>query len=64
MTLLNELHVVERDDATKEMGFKESAVLLRRSTNDVDEGEAVMDPGGGEDGSRLRKSLKLERVGI
>jgi hypothetical protein len=63
MTLPNELYVVERDEATKKMGFKESAVLLLRGASAVDEGEAVMDPGGGEYGSRLRKSLKLERVG-
>jgi hypothetical protein len=63
MTLPNELYVVERDEATEKMGFKESAVLLLRGASAVDEGEAAMDPGGGEYGSRLRKSLKLGRVG-
>jgi len=64
MTLLNELYVVERDEVTKAIGFKESDVWLLSSTSAVDEGEAMMDPGGGEDGSRLRKSLKPERVEI
>jgi hypothetical protein len=64
MTLLNELYVVESDEVTKVIGFKESDVWLLGSTSAVDKGEATMDPGGGEGGSRLRESLKLERVGI
>jgi len=64
MTLLNELYVVERDEVTKAIRFKESDVWLLGSTSAVDEGEVTMDPGGEEGGSRLRESLKAERVGI